>query len=1031
MPYLPQLTVLFILISTLGLRAQLITTDPAAPVANEPLTITFDATEGTAGLENCDCDVYLHTGVITDASTSDSDWQFIQTTWGEANDAWKLTPVDGQPNRYTYTFSPSIRAYYGVPEATDIEKIALVFRDATGGREGKAAGGGDIFIEVSSGGDLSLNLIGEPGDPTYPLGRELPVRAGTTAPATISLFDNGELLTSVTGQELVYDVIFTTPGTHTVKVIATAGGIEVADSFSVDAELVMERLSPATSVVNATPGASVSLSATSYIEADLSLLVNNAELFSLTGTTLTQTVTLPLGEIVTYTLRAEYAGETAETTVTFITGDPEVAELPFEVPPGATLLDDESLVLVLRAPGKSDVFVVGNLTDWAPVAATRMKRTPDDTTFWIQIAPEDLPEDDLLYQYAIDGQGRYADPYSTLVLDPDDDSFIGEETFPGIPDYPYGEADGIVTWFRLDDPEYDWEVTDFDRPDPDRMVIYELLVRDFLEAHDYEALTDTLDYLDRLGINTIELLPVSEFEGNISWGYNPSFHMALDKYYGSPEDFKAFVDAAHKRGIAVVLDVVYNHAFGESPLIRMWPGSQSFEPGPDNPYANVTARHPFNVGYDLNHESALTEEYVKVTLEYWIEEFRIDGFRFDLSKGFTQNLSNDVGTWNQYDASRVAIIKDYADHVWSVDEDTYMIMEHLGESREENELAQYGNGMYFWSGFQPHDAYLEGSMGYNEGNKSDLAPALAARRGFDQRSLIAYIESHDEERLVYKNLAFGNSTGDYDVTDLGTALDRAELASTFFYTLPGPKMLWQFGELGYDYSINYCADGRIDESCRTDPKPIVWEYRDEPDRQDLYHHIADLLYLRNTTDLLHGDVMASELSGTVKYVHLSSEEGEVAIVGNFGVEPANTTNLAPSAGSWYDYFAGDFVTVDDATAQVTLAPGEYRVLLSKEVERQGGRLTATNDAEVARLAFRLFPNPATDRVETSFTLERTARVTVDLIDALGRPVRELYRGQLPAGPHSFGSDIGLLPAGTYFVRISDERSAAVSPLIVR
>jgi glycosidase len=1015
-------------LTALALPSQLITTDPAAPLVDQPLTITFDATQGTAGLENCGCDVYLHTGVITPTS---SEWQFVKTTWAVADEAWKLTPVDGQPNLYTYTFSPSIRAYYGVPEGTAIEQIALVFRDGPGNREGKATGGQDIFIDVNSGSDLALSLVGDPGDPAYPLGKELSVRAGTTAPATIRIFDNGELLTTITGQELLYDVVFTTPGAHTVKVVAEAEGIEVADSFTVDAELVMERTSPLTSVVSATAGEVVTLAATSYIEAELSLLIGDTELFATTASAISQPVTLPTGAVTTYTLRADYQGESARTTVTFITGEPEIAALPFDVPPGATVMEDSSVVMVLRAPGKSDVFVVGNFTDWAPVADTRMKRTPDDTTFWLQVPAEQVTVDNLLYQYAIDDQGRYADPYSTLVLDPRNDPFIGQETFDGIPEYPFGEAEGIVSWLRTSPPDYEWQVDDFESPDPERMVVYELLVRDFLAAHSYDALTDTLDYLDRLGINVIELMPVNEFEGNISWGYNPSFHMALDKYYGSPEDLKAFVDAAHARGIAVVLDVVYNHAFGESPLIRIWPGNQVFEPGADNPYANVTARHPFNVGYDLNHESVLTQEYVKTTLTYWMEEFRVDGFRFDLSKGFTQRFSNDVGSWNQYDESRIRILKDYADLVWSVDEDAYMIMEHLGEAREEEELAQYGNGMYFWSGFQPHDAYLEGAMGYNEGNKSNLAPALSQNRGFTDRNLIAYIESHDEERLMQKALAFGNESESYDVTELSTALDRAALANTFFYTLPGPKMLWQFGELGYDYSINYCGDGRIDNACRTDPKPIVWEYRDEADRQDLYHHLSDLLYLRNTTDLLHGTITASQLNGEVKYVHLDSDEGQVAVVGNFGVTSASTTNLVPAAGSWYDYFSGENLTVDNPSAAVTLAPGEYRVYLSKEVQRMGGRLTSTNDIAVARLAFRIFPNPASDRLETTFTLDAPARVTVDLMDALGRPVRELYRGSLSAGPQSFRSDVSLLPAGTYFVRITNGRSVAVSPLIIR
>ncbi|THH40570.1 alpha-amylase family glycosyl hydrolase [Neolewinella litorea] len=1025
------LLLLFLWSGASVLHAQLVTTDPAAPVAGQPLTITFDATQGTAGLKDCNCAVYLHTGVITDGSTSSSDWKFVKTTWGEANPAWKLEPVAGQPNKFTYTFSPSIREYFGVPAGTEIKQIAMVFRDATGDREGKATGGADIFVDVNTGSSLAVNLVGDPGSATYPLGKTLSVTAGATTAATLQLYDNDSLLTTATGAELSYDVRLLTPGSHTLKVVASADGQEAADSFQIDGQLVVERFLPAEALVNSSPGTPVTISAFSYVDATLRLQREDEVIATVTSDRITEMVNLPDAPVTTYTVTATYRGETASTSVTFITGDPEVAAVPDDARPGATRTADGGVLLHLRAPQKSDVFVVGNFNDWTPVAASRMKVAPNDTSFWLKIPAEDLPEGDLLYQYAVDGDGRFADPYSTLVLDPDDDPFIGPETFAGIPDYPSADAEGIVTWLRLDAPEYSWETEEYTVPDPEKMVVYELLVRDFIAAHDFQTLTDTLDYLDRLGVNTIELMPVSEFEGNLSWGYNPSFHMALDKYYGSPEALKAFVDAAHARGMAVVLDVVYNHAFGESSLIRMWPGNQPFAPGADNPYANVTARHPFNVGYDLNHESALTQEYVKTTLQYWLEEFRIDGFRFDLSKGFTQNFSNDVGTWNRYDASRVAILKEYADLVWSVNEDAYMIMEHLGESREENELAQYGQGMYFWSGYQPHDAYLEAAMGYNAGNGSNFSSVLAENRGFDQRSLIAYMESHDEERMVYKNLQFGNGSGNYNVQELGTALDRVELASAFFYTLPGPKMLWQFGELGYDYPINYCTDGTVNNGCRTGPKPIVWEYRDNPARQDVYHTIADLLYVRNNFEYFHGEVTASNFAGEVKYVFLDSEDGPAAIVGNFGVTPATVTTAVPASGTWFDFFNQTEVQFDAANTSIDLGPGEYRVFLSQPVDRNGGRLTSTNDEAVARLAFTLSPNPTAGQLRTYFFLERPSTVSVTVIDLMGRPVRQLHSGFLPAGQQQLQTELSGLPAGTYFVRITEGRQSAVRPVIVR
>ena len=1021
-------TLLLLLFTTLSVRGQIVTTDPAVPRADEEVTITFDATQGTAGLQDCGCDVYLHTGVILPGS---SEWQNVQTTWAVEDDDWKLTPVEGESNLYTYTFTPTLREYFDVAEGTDILQLALVFRNGDGSLEGKAAGGADIFIDVVNGADLVVNLNGDPGEMPYALGRILPVTVGASESATLRIFANDSLVATGEGEELTHDLRLLRPGDYVIRGEATADGQTVSDSFTVTGELMLDVLEPTNSVVTATAGQSVNIEATSYVTAELTIRNGDQTLATTTDTLIDETLTLPAGQITTYTITATYLGQSVSRTVTYVTGAPTVAEVPVDARPGVTVQDNGDLLFVLRAPGKSDVFVVGNFNDYSPTAASRMTRTPDDSTFWLTLPAADLPEDNLLYQYAIDDQGRFADPYSTLVLDPNNDRFISEEVFAGIPAYPTGQAEGIISWLRLDAPDYDWAVEDFDRPNPERMVVYELLIRDFLEDHSLQSLTDTLAYLDRLGINTIELMPVNEFEGNISWGYNPSFHMALDKYYGAPEDLKEFVDSAHARGIAVVLDVVYNHAFGESPLIRIWPGAQPFEPGADNPYANVTARHPFNVGYDLNHESDLTQEYVNTTMTYWLEEFRVDGFRFDLSKGFTQNdTGNDVAAWNAYDASRIAIIKDYADRVWAANDSAYVILEHLGEEREEEELAQYGNGMYFWSGFNPHDAYLQASMGYD---RDDLRPALSENRGFSDRSLIAYMESHDEERMMYKNLSFGNSAGDYDVRELGTALDRVELASALFYTLPGPKMLWQFGELGYDYSINYCQDGRIDEGCRTDPKPIVWEYREQEDRQDVYNMISDLLYLRNNFEFFHGTITAQQLdTGAVKYVHLDSEDGQAAVFGNFGVTAASFTSSVPDAGTWYDYLSGDSLQLATPDMEMVLAPGEYRVLLSRNIAAGGEELeTGTNDRAVARLRFTAYPNPTAGQLTTTFTLERPAEVTVSLLDLMGRPVRQLFRGQLGQGAQSVEGQVSGLPTGTYFLRLTSGAESAIRRIVVR
>src|SRR5690606_27934258 len=153
--------------------------------------------------------------------------------------------------------------------------------------------------------------------------------------------------------------------------------------------------------------------------------------------------------------------------------------------------------------------------------------------------------------------------------------------------------EGIVSVLSLNNTAYNWQTTTFNRPDALDLVIYELHVRDFLDQRNYKTLRDSISYLKRLGVNAVELMPVQEFEANSSWGYNPSFHFALDKYYGTTNELKAFIDECHQEGIAVILDMVLNHAFGQSPMVRLYQQSGSLT---NNPWFNITPTHPYNVG---------------------------------------------------------------------------------------------------------------------------------------------------------------------------------------------------------------------------------------------------------------------------------------------------------------------------------------------------------------------------------------------------------------------------------------------------
>ena len=171
---------------------------------------------------------------------------------------------------------------------------------------------------------------------------------------------------------------------------------------------------------------------------------------------------------------------------------------------------------------------------------------------------------------------------------------------------------------------------------------------------------------------------VGDFEGNESWGYNTAFHMALDKFYGSSDKLKELIDVCHQNGIAVILDIALNHAYGRNPMVRMWMDDPDGDgwggPSTDNPYFNTEPKHSHNVGNDFNHQQPRTRNYTKRVIQHWIEEYNIDGFRWDLTKGFTQNCTyGDDTCTDAYQQDRVDVLKEYADYSWNLDPTHYAI----------------------------------------------------------------------------------------------------------------------------------------------------------------------------------------------------------------------------------------------------------------------------------------------------------------------------------------------------------------------
>jgi len=723
----------------------------------------------------------------------------------------------------------------------------------------------------------------------------------------------------------------------------------------------------------------------------------------------------------------------------FVSGGVNTAPLPAGVKDGINYNQNNTEVtLVLYAPGKNRVSVIGEVAgnSWTEQAQYQMNKTPDGNYWWLKITGL-TPGTEYAFQYFVDGSLKIADPYSEKILSTDD-QYINGATYPGLKPYPAGLTTGNVTVIQTNEPAYNWQATSFTKPDKRNLILYELLLRDFIDAHNWQTMIDTLSYIQRLGINAIELMPVNEFEGNDSWGYNPSFYFAPDKYYGTKNKLKEFIDSCHKKQIAVIMDMVPNHSYGQNPLAQLYWNSALNRPAASNPWFNEVQPHAFGFGQDFNHEKAVTKYYWHRIFDHWLREFKIDGFRLDFTKGLTQKSSTNDGQFSAYDQSRINILKEYADSIQKYFPDAYLILEHLAAKDEEQALQNLG--FLLWSGAGLNKAYNEATMGYHDNNKSNLSSIVYSsnERGFTNPYLVGYMESHDEERLMYKNLTYGNSSGTYTIKNEATALRRMEAASSLFITIPGPKMIWQFGERGYDKSIFACTDNTVPQpygtdNCKLTRKEPRWQYMQVEDRKRLFEVNAALLKLRKTQPALFNSTnFEYNLVNAIKYFKISEPGLSALIVANFDVVSATAAVSFQSAGTWYDYLTGETVTATGAVQSLPLQPGEYRVYVNKNILNVVTPPDINTDTLRHTLFANVYPNPVSTVSKLEIEIPETGKTQVILINALGQQSGTIFSGILTKGKHHLAltDKINNLAAGIYLLKVQLKNHAGLVKIMV-
>ena len=623
-----------------------------------------------------------------------------------------------------------------------------------------------------------------------------------------------------------------------------------------------------------------------------------------------------------------------------------IASAPANCNYGINVVDNSTITFMLHDKDTKGEhydygYIIGDFNNWTLTndAASQMSYDASKGCWWITVSGLDATKE-YRFQYhlgnkaTLEGKSdeivRLSDPFCEKVIN-SYDNWINEkyDIYPKDQmQYPDGGV-GAVSCVTINRDNYPW--TSFTMKNADCPVIYEMLLGDWTERGDLAGAMEHLDYLKTLGVNAVELMPIQEFDGEKSWGYNPNHYFALDKAYGTRKQYKDFIEACHQRGIAVIIDVVYNHSTGDSPLAKLYWNSSSSKTSSNNPYFFVDAMHPFNVFHDINHSNTFVQQVVKRSLVYLIEEYNVDGFRFDLSKGFTWSSSG----WDNTDNNRINLIKDYAKAIRQADPNSYIILEHWGNSSEEGEYVK--DGMHPWK--KNSWEFCETAMGYGDNSLRDkdkdghvdLKCAYPwYNNEFGASGWVTFMESHDEERMAYKQEKYGHSSIKGNEKK---SMENLAMNAVCFLGMPGPKMIWQMGELGYNYN-KWCnsegVDGTSDGKYETDRKPVKWDYLQNANRKALYDVYCKMNALRNNNPELYGknaNYSCDMFAWPLKTFEIRHDGKVVYGYVNFHGDNAASKTLNIPAGTYTDILSGKTVQ----GGSYVLNSGQALVLVNSSV----------------------------------------------------------------------------------------------------
>ncbi|MBI4604781.1 MAG: alpha amylase C-terminal domain-containing protein [Planctomycetes bacterium] len=512
------------------------------------------------------------------------------------------------------------------------------------------------------------------------------------------------------------------------------------------------------------------------------------------------------------------------------------------------------------APNTTSASVAGTFNGWNGT----QHRMTGVQGFWEVLVPGAAAGHE--YKFVLDGGTWRTDPRARRQT-----SSVGNSVVVKPDGYAWGDAGWVTPYFE-DMVVYELHVGSFSG-DGDGVAHYPGRYRDVADVH--------LDHLAELGINVIELMPLGEFAGDRSWGYNPAFQYAPESAYGRPEDLKYLVDKAHQRGIAVVLDVVYNH-MGPSDLagnILEYDGEEIYFYPTGNGYRET----PW--GPRLDYGRVEVRDFIRENVVYWLRELHLDGLRVDATDFIKVNGDG----WQ--------VLKDIAQAADTVSSKAIVIAEQLpNDPAVSRPIAEGGAGLDAQWNDAFHDS-LRSAIGAAAFGDPDMTAVAAGVNHFEiPGAVVNYIESHDEAAHQGRVAKIADPAD----PESEWAYGRAKVAAGLVVFSAGIPMLLQGQELLE--SRNF-GDGTEDR--------IRWRYATE--HADFLQFVKDVLHLRRTQPALRSSAgqnvyHVNDLAGAnVIAIHRWAGAGDdLVAVMTFANGDLTDYDLGlPLPGEWLEVLNGD------------------------------------------------------------------------------------------------------------------------------